>query len=1166
MIFALWFIRSAQRRNLSQRFTALLLAAAVIIGTTPWFFAPAPALAFSNSWTFDTAGDFTYDTTKVQVTSGQAQLGRSPSWWDTTYKYRRRLTVTASSTAVTTSDTITVNYDTSTLTEVQADRDDLRIVYWNGSTNTNIDREYVANGLGAVSASPNNVPVNNDIRFKAQAAVSASGSDSGYYVYYGNAAASAGPTNLTNVYRYYEPFDGAGTWALTNGTGWSINSTTAGRLHKNTTEASDRFAADTGNGFSGASNWYFETTLRRTSGTNTTSIAATASIPETSLKGYRLTTFGSSANDMELWALGSVISQGNTPVDYGTFTVTTGTDYRITMRYQTGTCASGIRVSGWLDGTTRHDRTGMNSNNCAAVASNWNASAVMYPGAHIWSGQASYDDYKVWQYLNESIALGSEETTYPSDNPTITPTQAVPFTTLASFTETSTLNGGSIRYILSNDGGSTWLYNNGTSWVTSDTTFAQAATAATINTNASTFPTGSGNFLFRAFLSSNGTQLVQLDSVSISGNRNPSVPTLSSPANASTVTAVKPALQLTTTDTESEFIRYRMQVDTVSTFNSANLQTLDQTVSQTGWTGQDTQGSTAYTSGATATFTLPTALQPGTTYYWRAAAIDPGGSNTFTGYSAAQSFTTPATLTATGITASTITSFGATITWTTNRAASTTVEFGPTVSYGTTKTVTGTRTSHSVDLLGLSPNTVYHFRVSGSDSTGQSVTSADQTFTTLTGAISNIQVSGLTTTGALISWTTNVQTTSRVEYGGTTSYGSTATASGSTTSHQVTLTNLTPGTLYHYRVSGVDDGDTTIASADQTFTTLAKTVITNVQATPLTARSIRITWTTNHAADSKVRYGPTTAYGSEVYDAALVTEHSVTIASLSPNTSYHYEALSAGNTSTNDADATATSLLSPPTILEPIADASFASSQFIRVIGLAGSGQTVDVYVDGKLDGTTKARTRATGTGDFAYTLSKRLAAGTHTIHVTAATSANSSTPGEVRSITVVPASPAPTLLPPLVTDGRQPTVTIRGLARAGAKIVISLNGKVVATTTARETATGTGDFTATLSTAKLKAGTYSVTAVSYDANDIPSKTRTATTFSLTASGAVTPKSGRGFAHTVKGGDSLWALAEQFYGDGRQYVKLVRANASRFPGLTTNPSLILLGWILTVPK
>jgi hypothetical protein len=74
--------------------------------------------------------------------------------------------------------------------------------------------------------------------------------------------------------------------------------------------------------------------------------------------------------------------------------------------------------------------------------------------------------------------------------------------------------------------------------------------------------------------------------------------------------------------------------------------TFDQTGSQTGWSGQDTQTNTAYagnsvlTSSTLATYTYQAVLTSNTTYCWKAAAIDPGGTNTFSSFSATQLFTT----------------------------------------------------------------------------------------------------------------------------------------------------------------------------------------------------------------------------------------------------------------------------------------------------------------------------------------------------------------------------------------------------------------------------------------------------------------------------------------------------------------------------------------------
>ena len=123
-------------------------------------------------------------------------------------------------------------------------------------------------------------------------------------------------------------------------------------------------------------------------------------------------------------------------------------------------------------------------------------------------------------------SYGAEQTLYPTDNPTIYSQTTQTFTLLSAFTETSTLNGGAIKYQISNDGGTTWYwYNSG--WQATSAGYTEANTASDINTNISTFLTGSGSFLFRAYLHSDGSQLVQLDSVDIAGV--PLAPTIDAP-------------------------------------------------------------------------------------------------------------------------------------------------------------------------------------------------------------------------------------------------------------------------------------------------------------------------------------------------------------------------------------------------------------------------------------------------------------------------------------------------------------------------------------------------------------------------------------------------------------------------------------------------------------
>jgi hypothetical protein len=73
----------------------------------------------------------------------------------------------------------------------------------------------------------------------------------------------------------------------------------------------------------------------------------------------------------------------------------------------------------------------------------------------------------------------------------------------------------------------------------------------------------------------------------------------------------------------------------------------------------------------------------------------------------------------------------ATVTWTTNKAADSQVLYGKTTSYGSSTAVDEALTnSHAQNLSGLSPNTLYHFRVRSLDAEGNPAVSADYTVTT----------------------------------------------------------------------------------------------------------------------------------------------------------------------------------------------------------------------------------------------------------------------------------------------------------------------------------------------------------------------------------------------------------------------------------------------------
>jgi len=107
-------------------------------------------------------------------------------------------------------------------------------------------------------------------------------------------------------------------------------------------------------------------------------------------------------------------------------------------------------------------------------------------------------------------------TGYPSDSPTITPTSSLavsPISSWDSFTETATKNGGEIYYQLSDDNGATWQYWNGSIWTTAGATDYNAA--STVNTNIGSFSLASEQLMWKAFLSSDGLQLITLDNIDV---------------------------------------------------------------------------------------------------------------------------------------------------------------------------------------------------------------------------------------------------------------------------------------------------------------------------------------------------------------------------------------------------------------------------------------------------------------------------------------------------------------------------------------------------------------------------------------------------------------------------------------------------------------------------
>src|SRR5262245_53315769 len=149
----------------------------------------------------------------------------------------------------------------------------------------------------------------------------------------------------------------------------------------------------------------------------------------------------------------------------------------------------------------------------------------------------------------------------------------------------------------------------------------------------------------------------------------------------------------------------------------------------------------------------------------------------------------------------------ATITWKTDRPATSRVDYGLTAGYelGFVEDP-ALVTSHSILLTGLTPSTLYHFRVTSVNAYGRSASSSDQTFTTGASALTifNLRFNAGVTSLCVTSLS-SPPATSRVDYGLTTGYElGFVEDSTLVTSHSITIPNLTPSTTYQFLVSSED--------------------------------------------------------------------------------------------------------------------------------------------------------------------------------------------------------------------------------------------------------------------------------------------------------------------------------------------------------------------------
>jgi hypothetical protein len=132
------------------------------------------------------------------------------------------------------------------------------------------------------------------------------------------------------------------------------------------------------------------------------------------------------------------------------------------------------------------------------------------------------------------------------------------------------------------------------------------------------------------------------------------------------------------------------------------------------------------------------------------------------------------------------------------------------------------------EVTNLTAGATYYFATAAYDTSGNEsgysaeVSKAFPVPDTAPPVISGVQTAGITDSTVTVSWTTDELSDTRVQYGLTTSYGTTtALDSSMVTSHSQSINGLANSTLYHYRVISRDAAGNESVSNDYIFTTAA---------------------------------------------------------------------------------------------------------------------------------------------------------------------------------------------------------------------------------------------------------------------------------------------------------------------------------------------------------
>ncbi len=166
-------------------------------------------------------------------------------------------------------------------------------------------------------------------------------------------------------------------------------------------------------------------------------------------------------------------------------------------------------------------------------------------------------------------------------------------------------------------------------------------------------------------------------------------------------------------------------------------------------------------------------------------------------------------------------------------------------------------------------------------------------FTEAAALESEPEVTGITTKQATITWSTDRASDSKIQFGTSEGDYFDEEPSNSTqvTAHEITLTNLSPGTNYYAVAKWTDEDGNTGLTDEFTFETAPAPTVTDPTAKTVGINSVILQYTVNSSSKVKIYYGKTSAFGGsvELSTSTSETTYNTTIDSLEDGTKYYYK-------------------------------------------------------------------------------------------------------------------------------------------------------------------------------------------------------------------------------------------------------------------------------------